>query len=218
MSSLPRIPTGILIALTLICLHLLPASPLGAQDRPNVGVVNRVQASAHVISGGSEKKADVGTRIRLNDELRTGIGARLQLTLADDTVLTLGAGARLVIDRFVYNPDGQNGAISINAAKGAFRFVSGKIGKASGADLRVTTQVATIGVRGTDFWGGPIDGNYGVLLLDGAVEVTNPGGTVVLDRAGTGTTIASRTTAPGDPVAWPQDKVGRAVASIAFQQ
>ncbi|MFQ5626781.1 MAG: hypothetical protein ACE5FM_09040, partial [Methyloligellaceae bacterium] len=55
-------------------------------------------------------------------------------------------------------------------------------------------------------------------LLDGAVEVTNPGGTVVLDSPGIGTTIASPTTAPGDPVAWPQDKVGRAVASIAFQQ
>jgi len=217
MSSLLRIPTGILIALTVICLLVLPAPPLGAQDRPGVGVVTRVQASAHVISGGREKKADAGTRIRLNDELRTGSGARLQLTLADDTVLTLGAGARLVIDRFVYNPDRANSALSVTAAQGAFRFVSGQIGKAAGADLRVTTPVATIGVRGTDFWGGPIDSAYGVLLLDGAVEVTNPGGTVVLDSPGRGTAIASPTATPGDPVAWPQAKVDRAVASIAFQ-
>jgi len=132
-------------------------------------------------------------------------------------VLTLGADARLVIDRFIFNPDKQNNALSITAAQGAFRFLSGQIGKVAGADLRIITQVATIGVRGTDILAGPIDGNYGVLLLDGAVEVANPGGAVVLDRPRLGTTIASPTSPPSTPVIWPQGKVERAIASIAFQ-
>ncbi len=170
-----------------------------------------------MISAGRKIKADAGIRIRLNDELRTGSGARLQLTLADNTVLTLGADARLVIDRFIFSPDKQNNALSITAAQGAFRFISGQIGKVAGADLRIITQVATIGVRGTDFLAGPIDGNYGVLLLDGAVEVANPGGAVVLDRPGLGTTIASPTSPPSTPMIWPQGKVERAIASIAFQ-
>ena len=217
MSSVLRIPTGMVFALTLICFHLLSASPLGAQDQPNIGVVKRVQATAQVISGGRETKAVAGIQIRLNDEVRTGTGARLQLTLADNTELTLGANAKLVINRFIYNPDKQNNALSIKVAQGAFRFLSGQISKATGTELRVITQVATIGVRGTDFWGGPIDSTYGVLLLDGAVEVTNPGGTVVLDRPGIGTAIASPTTAPDDPVSWPQNKVDRAIATITFQ-
>jgi hypothetical protein len=180
-------------------------------------VIKRVQASAQVISGGREIKAEAGTRIRLNDELRTGAGARLLLTLADNTELTLGANAKLVVNRFIYNPDKGGNALSVKLAQGAFRFLSGQISKTAGADLRVITQVATIGIRGTDFWGGPIDGNYGVMLLDGAVEITNAGGSVVLDKPGLGTAITSPTAAPGDPVVWPQGKVDRAIASITFQ-
>jgi hypothetical protein len=40
----------------------------------------------------------------MNDELRTGANARLQITVRNKTVLTLGKNARVVIDRYVFNP------------------------------------------------------------------------------------------------------------------
>jgi hypothetical protein len=75
----------------------------------------------------------------------------------------------------------------------------------------------TLGVRGTDVWGGPIDRRYGVLLLEGVVEVTNAAGSVVLRTPGEGTNIAAPGTAPGAVTRWPGDKVARALATVSFR-
>lgn len=47
-------------------------------------------------------------------------------------------------------------------------------------------------MRGTEFWGGPINAKYGVLLLEGEVTVSNQAGSVTLSAPGQGTDIASR--------------------------
>src|SRR5262249_41943655 len=70
----------------------------------------------------------------------------------------------------------------------------------------------TVGVRGTEFWGGPLE-KYGVLLLEGEVIVSNQAGSVVPAKSGQGTDIASALDAPGEPKAWPEEKVARAPPS-----
>src|SRR6185312_15271332 len=47
----------------------------------------------------------VGAPVHLKDELRTGANARLQVTFLNETQLTLGEHASVVIDRYVYDPD-----------------------------------------------------------------------------------------------------------------
>ena len=73
-----------------------------------------------------------------------------------------------------------------------------------------------IAIRGTDVWGGPIDGAYGVFLIGGVVEVTTQAGTVVLDRPGTGTTLEAANAPPSEPVVWAGSKVDGAIAAISF--
>ena len=82
--------------------------------------------------------------------------------------------------------------------------------------IAVSTPVADIGVRGTEFWGGPIEGRYGVLLLEGEVTVSNQAGSVTLSAAGQGTDIPSPLDAPGAVKPWGADKIARAVASVAL--
>ena len=101
------------------------------------------------------------------------------------------------------------------AAIGALRFISAT-NKRANTQVVVRTPVAEIGIRGTDFWTGPIDGPFGVLLLDGAVTVSNPAGVVVLDQPGEGTNIAGPGSAPGPVTQWPQQKVDRALAAVAL--
>ena len=80
------------------------------------------------------------------------------------------------------------------------------------------TPIATIGVRGTEFWGGPIDDQaLGVLLLQGVVRVSNAAGARILNRRGQGTNIVTPGAAPGAITFWPQDKVNRALATVTFQ-
>ena len=67
------------------------------------------------------------------------------------------------------------------------------------------------------FWGGPIDGAFGVLLFDGAVAVTNAGATTDLTAPGDGVNLPTLVSPPGGVVAWAPDKVTRAVATVTFR-
>ncbi len=50
------------------------------------------------------------------------------------------------------------------------------------AGKSVFDQMATIGIRGTNFWESEIDGGLGVLLMHGIVDVSNAAGTVTLTK------------------------------------
>src|SRR5262249_41421970 len=100
---------------------------------------------------------------------------------------------------------------------GAFRFVTGKVAPSATRDASVTTPFAVIAVRGTDFWGGPIDGAFGVLLFDGAVSVTNAGAATDLTMPGDGVNLPTLVSPPGGVLTWAADKVDRAVATVTFR-
>ena len=133
-----------------------------------VGTVSRVQNQAQV--GGTT--AAVGTSVRMGDALQTGANARLEITFIDDTRLTLGENARVVIDRYVYSPDRSIGAMALKSTRGALRFATGKINQMDQKSVTVSTPAAALAVRGTEFWMGPINGHYGALLLKGKVRVS----------------------------------------------
>ncbi len=204
-----------------LCAAVVFAALVGSSDaqqnRTRVGFVNKVQADARLVFNGASRKAGIGIAVFVDDEVQTGAKSRLEITFKDNSVITVGANAKLKIDKFVFNPDKKQGEFVFSAAKGAFRIATGRIGKIAGRRVSVTTPVATIGVRGTEFWGGPIDSQYGVLLLDGIVDVRNPGGAVTLDTPGTGTNISNSTSAPTAPNTWAADKVSRAIDSISFE-
>ena len=153
-----------------------------------VGSVSRVQNQAQI----GANPASVGTPVQMNDQLRTGANARLQITFKDGTSLTLGENARVVVDRYVYNPNESKGVLALKTAQGAIRLATGKINQMRNKDVTVTTPAAALAVRGTEFWTGPIDGHDGALLLKGKVRVSNRGGAVLLSEPGQGTDIRRR--------------------------
>ena len=149
---------------------LLLAWRFGAGAAESVGTVTRVQNQAQI----GATTAGAGTPVHMNDRLRTGANARLQVTFRDKSVLTLGENANVVVDRFVYDPAKSTGEVALNVSRGAIRFVGGSIEQLQKKKITVSTPVAALAVRGTDFWAGPIDGQYGVLLLKGKLA-TKPG-------------------------------------------
>lgn len=183
----------------------------GSQAEPRtIGEVERTQSTVTGEVAGQRRELRKAAPIFANEAVTTGLNARAGLLFKDGSRLTIGAEAKVVLDQFVFNDTG-GGAISL--LKGALRFTSGKMAR---KNLRVVTPVATIGIRGTDFWFGQIDGAYGVLLLQGEVEVSNDGGSVILDEPLQGTVIYSPSAAPGSPGIWPGDRRARALASVTF--
>ena len=86
--------------------------------------------------------------VHLGDLVVSGPQSSLQMLLLDQSVFTVGANARMKIDRFVYDPDKGTTDIATSVAKGAFRFMSGHLVPGAGHEA-IRTPVATIGVRGT---------------------------------------------------------------------
>jgi FecR protein len=176
-----------------------------------IGTISDVENDAQVVSASGSKIATVGLEVRMKDQLRTGVDGRLQVTFQDHTVLTLGEDASLVIDRYVFDPDRGIGDALLHATHGAFRFAAGQLKEMRNKTITVSTPVAEIGVRGTEFWGGPIDDQYGVLLIEGEVTVSNQGGTIRLLTPGEGTEIHSRFESPRPPTKWAAERVTRAL-------
>jgi len=81
-----------------------------------------------------------------NEELETVAQGAMIIRFQDQTELTLGENAKVVIDQFVYDPNTSAGRSVVNLSKGAFRFVTGKMNKEG---ITIETPTATIGVRGT---------------------------------------------------------------------
>jgi hypothetical protein len=208
-----RVPLRQFAVLLIVGLPLIASA---ADDPAAIGTVDKVENEAKVVSGDTAAAAIIGTPIHMRDELRTGPEGRLKVTFRDDTVLTLGEKASVVVDSYLYDPDQNIGETVLQATKGAFRFASGKIKDLKQNKIAVSTPVADIGVRGTEFWGGPLNGKYGVLLLEGEVTVSNQAGSVTLSAAGQGTDIPSPLDRPGPVQPWSADKIARAVATVAL--
>jgi hypothetical protein len=126
------------ISKCLLAAALFAALPLRAAVADVVGTVTRVENQAQIGS----TAAVVGTPVHMNDELRTGPRARLEITLSDQALMTLGENTRLVIDRYVYNPNRGTGAMAVKASQGAMRFVTGKIGQMRDHNVTVVTSQA----------------------------------------------------------------------------
>lgn len=95
----------------------------------------------------------LGDAVAEGETLATGADTRLELTLVDDTVVTLGDHSELLIDTYIFSDEKQLGLGLLVLSRGVFRAVSGKLAWLSGAPLQVTTPIAVIGIRGTGFWG-----------------------------------------------------------------
>jgi len=188
-----------------------------ADERPRVGGVEKLQHDATASYQAETRQLAVDAAVFFQDLLKTGGGARLAVTLADGTHLTLGENASLRIDEFVYEPDGGTGKLGLKALEGAFLFVGGDTERQEDSEVEVETAVGTLGVRGTTVWGGQIDGSFGVLVAEGSVTVRNNAGEVRLGP-GEGTQVESRDSAPSAPKKWPEAKVKRALATVDFPE
>ena len=146
---------------------------------------------------------EVGFEIQLNDTAETANG-RMLIEFLDNAELQLKEHSRVLIDTVYYDPDPSLSKMTMRMVSGTARFASGKKGMINKSNIEISTPTATIAVRGTDFTT-TIDeiGRSLVILLpddkgnpSGVIEVSNLGGTVILDEAYAATMIASYDKSP----------------------
>jgi hypothetical protein len=194
---------------------LLACAGLPARAEP-AATVARLQGLVEISGPDGRRSLGAGDPLAEGDRVTTGPGSRLALTFADGMELTLGESADLTIERFAWAPDRAEGEATLSLTAGPFLVHTGAVGALPGHPLALRTPHASIGVRGTRFWGGPLDTPFDVLLLDGEITVTSPGGGVTLARPGEGTSVRALGAPPDPPAHWSGARMGRALATIDF--
>jgi len=204
------------IAIPCLLTLLFLFTPARALQGDAAGKVTRVQGAAMAVQDAMPRVLSVGSEILIGDVLSTGKGSRLEITMSDESVMTLGERASFVVNNYIYLEG--DGAAEFRIIDGAFKAVSGQIAALKHDAMTVTTETATIGIRGTEIWGGALaDGPPEVALLSGReVSVTTRGGTVILNKAGEGTKVGDASSAPTAPKVWGEKKIIRAKATVAF--
>ena len=165
----------------LICFFFV-ALPTAALADPGdaigsaVAVVNQVTGEFRQ----DLRKLSTGDDVVQEEVIAAGADSIAELMLRDQTKLAIGPGARLTLDRFIYDPDKTSGAIVLNLIKGRLSLHHRRCRQAV---LSIRTPVAAITVRGTIFdiyveRPGPV----WLLLHEGSIRVCNTRGECQIAR------------------------------------
>src|SRR3954454_20696460 len=168
---------------------LLCAAPC-AQAQTRVGEAVLIQNDVVRVAA-STTPINVGDSMLRDETVRTGAGSAARFVMADSTNLSLGPSGTLKLDRTVFNDEHSYRDVAIRTATGTFRFVAGHSEKTA---YKITTPLATIGVRGTTLDIPSQRGSSIVVLQEGAasvctlsfqcVQLTQPGDTAIITSSG----------------------------------
>ncbi len=183
---------------TLILLAFALLAGAGEIHAARIGVASVVKNSVSGSNGGASRVINVGTGIFHNEMITSGAESSAQLLFRDETSMTIGANARVKLDKFVYDPNSKSGDVVVNVLQGTFRFVSGSV-KPGGYTIK--TPVATVGLRGTIVEGFMSANSLLLVIVEGSVVVTTANGTTVTLNAGQYITVASNGAVTG-PSPW----------------
>lgn len=136
-----------------------------------IGNVQAANGSATALrTDGTTVTLSTGDTVFQGDVVQTAGNSSLVIVFLDETLFTLSADARMVLDELVYAPGGSGNSMVMNLVQGSFVFVTGQV--APTGDMRIETPTATMGIRGTT----PI---VDISTLDGATRFA-----LALDPAG----------------------------------
>jgi hypothetical protein len=185
---------------------------LAIQVQANIGLVTDFTGSGAIERDEGfeiyELEQDLG--VEMLDVVATAKG-KVRIEFIDETRVDVTEHSRLVIDDFVYDPESQEGSLSLKASLGTIRYASGQIAKTSRQNVKITTPTAVIGVRGTDFTM-TVDeiGSSTIILLPscdtngdcfvGEISVESDAGMVIMNQAFQATTVDTLSSKPLKPV------------------
>lgn len=155
-------------------------------------VIGNVQA---VAADGAQRPLAKGSEINIGEAIHTAAGARAQIRFTDGGYVSLQPNSQFRIDDYRYEnkTDGkEKGFFSL--LRGGLRTITGAIGHVNRDNYRVTTSMATIGIRGTGY-NAMLGEGLTVSVADGVISLTNKGGSLILAQ-GQSAFVADVNTAP----------------------
>jgi hypothetical protein len=172
----------------------------------DIGSISELRGNAQVLRD-KPYGAELDFGILSYDKVETANG-RMGITFIDDTQIRLTENSQVLIDEFVFDPNPDKSKMALTFAKGTARFVTGKLNKVPKKNIKIRTNSAVVGIRGTDFTI-TVDelGRSLVILLpnpdgtsSGEITVETAMGMVVLNQPYESTVASVYEKAPTKPV------------------
>jgi hypothetical protein len=124
------------------------AAPALADD---IGQVKVAKGTVQVEREGKRVPASVGMPVRTADVLVTGADGSAGITLADNSLISVGPNSVFSIDRYRFDSTTHAGEFEGTLRKGKLAAVSGKMVKQSPESMKIRTPTSVMAVRGTEF-------------------------------------------------------------------
>lgn len=161
-------------AVVALAANLINATPTIAAEAVGRAVVIKTAVT------GATGPLVVSAPVHRDERIRTSNTGLGQFVFRDGTKLAVGWGSSVVLDKYVFNDDNSVKKLTIRAAKGTFRWISGN---SPSSAYQIVTPAGTIGVRGTafDVHIAP-NGKTAVVLLKGSARFCSGGGCRELKR------------------------------------
>lgn len=138
----------------------------------NIGNITLLEGEAFVKRDNNSIKLNFGDIIKNKDIIEAKVNSKVKITFIDNTIVTIGKESILKIDDYYYVDADKDGAkTEFSIPKGAFHTITGQIGKVNPTKFKLKTKNATIGIRGTEFYG---DENR-IICTQGAITVFSNG-------------------------------------------
>jgi FecR protein len=145
----------------------------GARADETIGVASVVRNDVSGVLVSGTVKVDTGASVVRNEIMKTAGDSSAKLVFTDSTNLALGPNSTVKLDHFVSSGPSSYGKVTIDVAKGVFRFTTGHSDKRA---YEINTGVASIGVRGTIFEGEAAPRKTRLHVVEGVVDVRTKNG------------------------------------------
>ncbi len=132
-----------------IAVSVISAPAMSADDW--AGIVKAASGPATVERAGTASPIALGDKVMARDKLVTGKDGKIAVTLRDDTRISLGENTQISLNEFGFDPSTQGGSVFVSVLRGVTAMVSGLVARANPQAMKISTPMATIGIRGTEF-------------------------------------------------------------------
>lgn len=146
-----QLMTKILAAGLGAMLTVLPVASANAQSSAWVGQIKVSRGIVFLERGGQRLPGMVGVRLKENDAILTEANGSAGLMFNDNSTLSLGPNAEVVLERYAYDSTTYMGAFDAFVKRGAVSIEAGNLANAQPESVRVKTPQAELKGQARNF-------------------------------------------------------------------
>ena len=135
------------LVLPLVAILVAPGIDKAAStEAPEIGEAEQVVSLVRGRLGQTTRELAIKDNVYSEEVIETDADAAARIVFLDGSELSLGPSSRMLLDRYVYDPNTGNGELAMRMVTGVFEFASGEI---PSENYDLGTPFGNLAIRGT---------------------------------------------------------------------